>query len=888
MIIKHNAILILSTSFLGSSITAADSTTAQRRLQLPPLQQTFSARGAPPNPLPNCHGDCDNDSHCAGDLVCFQRFGYEEVPGCSGSGFRKVDFCAERPTENTLWMKGNNGRPSSSFPLGLCEGDCDTDAECGPGLVCEYRDGDEPIPGCIGDAVPGEDYCRPAVVVSPAPTPAATPPPTAPPTSLQVVFTGIGAPPNPLPECHGDCDDDSQCEGDLVCFQRSGTEAVPNCPGDATSGVDFCAVRATENTVWLKGDNGSPSANFPLGLCEGDCDYDVDCQPGLVCQQRTGTETIPGCIGVPEAGEDYCRVADPTAPPTPAPTDAVTPPPTPVPTNAVTPPVTPEPTNGVTPNPTSLATPNPTNAPPPPTPPTSTLQLVFTDTGAPPNPLPECHGDCDDDSQCEGSLVCFQRSGTEVVPGCTGTATSGADFCAVRATQNTVWLKGDNGSPSANFPLGLCEGDCDSDANCQPGLICKQRTGTEPIPNCIGVPEPGEDYCYDPNGDAPSPSPGPPPTYAPNTFGATYVPGDLSQPCDGGKLMLSRGMDCRLLTTAGEFVQYDTSGQSAVPMHEKADGAAVIAHPTDGGWYYTSNSEGSSGSGGVGTLRFNAQGEVIGYKMDLEGTTRNCGGGKTYWDTWVTCEEDGSQGYCWEVDPFTGHTAQTNAVIVGGNYESFAYDDQDPDVEARFFTTEDSGNGPLVRYTPTMAAFNTGDSYDILTSPGGTHDYLVLNADGTFDWNSSESAGASSASTYFPNAEGIDVINRQLFFISKVNKELFELDLAAKTWIVTSTVSGAFDRQPDQIQKVVGDSEFLYFCEDGGAYSDIHGRNRDGEFFTIVRGDGYGTETSGLAFSPDNKYMYVAFQGNSNVYAFWRTDGLDFGAVKADIKYHQV
>lgn len=352
--------------------------------------------------------------------------------------------------------------------------------------------------------------------------------------------------------------------------------------------------------------------------------------------------------------------------------------------------------------------------------------------------------------------------------------------------------------------------------------------------------------------------------------------------------MLSRGMDCRLLTTAGEFVQYDTSGQSAVPMHEKADGAAVIAHPTDGGWYYTSNSEGSSGSGGVGTLRFNAQGEVIGYKMDLEGTTRNCGGGKTYWDTWVTCEEDGSQGYCWEVDPFTGHTAKTNAVIVGGNYESFAYDDQDPDVEARFFTTEDSGNGPLVRYTPTTAAFNTGDSYDILTSPGGTHDYLVLNADGTFDWNSSESAGASSASTYFPNAEGIDVINRQLFFISKVNKELFELDLAAKTWIVTSTVSGAFDRQPDQIQKVVGDSEFLYFCEDGGAYSDIHGRNRDGEFFTIVRGDGYGTETSGLAFSPDNKFMYVAFQGNSNVYAFWRTDGLDFGAVKADIKYHQV
>ena len=57
-------------------------------------------------------------------------------------------------------------------------------------------------------------------------------------------------------------------------------------------------------------------------------------------------------------------------------------------------------------------------------------------------------------------------------------------------------------------------------------------------------------------------------------------------------------------------------------------------------------------------------------------------------------------------------------------------------------------------------------------------------------------------------------------------------------------------------------------------------------FFTIVRGDGYATETTGLAFSPDHKFMYVAFQGNSNIYAFWRTDGLAFNAVKADIKYH--
>ncbi len=138
------------------------------------------------------------------------------------------------------------------------------------------------MPGCIGDALPTEDYCRPDVPVTPAPTPPVTPPPTLPPTSLQVVFTDIGDPPSPLLECQGDCDDDTQCADDLVCFQRSGTEAVPGCPGEASSGVDFCAVRATENTAWLKGDNGSPAENFPLGLCEGDCDSDANCQSGLV------------------------------------------------------------------------------------------------------------------------------------------------------------------------------------------------------------------------------------------------------------------------------------------------------------------------------------------------------------------------------------------------------------------------------------------------------------------------------------------------------------------------------------------------------------------------------------------------------------------------------
>ena len=102
--------------------------------------------------------------------------------------------------------------------------------------------------------------------------------------------------------------------------------------------------------------------------------------------------------------------ADEASTPTPALTVVVTQAPTPEPTQIATPPPTPEPTQVVTPPPTSMPTPNPSNAPtPPPTTASLQLEVTFSGSGSPPNPLPKCHGDCDNDSQCEGSLVCFQR-----------------------------------------------------------------------------------------------------------------------------------------------------------------------------------------------------------------------------------------------------------------------------------------------------------------------------------------------------------------------------------------------------------------------------------------------------------------------------------------------
>ena len=88
------------------------------------LLVVFSGRGDPPSPLSGCRGDCDNDEQCEGDLLCFERAGTEAVPGCEGTGEPGVDYCFSRPSENFLWVMGNNGIPAEAFPLGLCSGDC--------------------------------------------------------------------------------------------------------------------------------------------------------------------------------------------------------------------------------------------------------------------------------------------------------------------------------------------------------------------------------------------------------------------------------------------------------------------------------------------------------------------------------------------------------------------------------------------------------------------------------------------------------------------------------------------------------------------------------------------------------------------------------------------
>ena len=124
---------------------------------------------------------------------------------------------------------------ASELPLGLCEGECDTDQDCREGLICFQRRGLTPVPGCSGVGLGEYDYCVP-----PAP-------------GLLIDF-GADPPASKLPFglCEGECDTDNDCEGDLICFQRSGLTPVPGCLGDGLPSYDYCIEGANRRKSFLR------------------------------------------------------------------------------------------------------------------------------------------------------------------------------------------------------------------------------------------------------------------------------------------------------------------------------------------------------------------------------------------------------------------------------------------------------------------------------------------------------------------------------------------------------------------------------------------------------------------------------------------------------------
>merc|ERR1719271_1401797 len=309
------------------------------------------------------------------------------------------------------------------------------------GLKCFQRDEFTPVPGCAGHGKKDWDYCYD-------------------PTGSTELSGGNDNDATGLEACIGECDNDGQCKDGLKCFQRDDGETIPGCTGPgAGKDWDYCydpswtpgtTTPAAEpapagGPVELGGTNDGDATN--LEACIGECDSDAQCKPGLKCFQRTGLGPVPGCAGQGKKDWDYCY--DPTG---------------------------------------------------------SVELSGGNDNGA--TGLEACIGECDNDGQCKDGLKCFQRDDGETIPGCTGPgAGKDWDYCYDPSwTPGTttpaaepapaggpVELGGTNDGDATN--LEACIGECDSDAQCKPGLKCFQRTGLGPVPGCAGQGKKDWDYC---------------------------------------------------------------------------------------------------------------------------------------------------------------------------------------------------------------------------------------------------------------------------------------------------------------------------------------------------------------------------------------------------------
>ncbi len=192
-----------------------------------------------------------------------------------------------------------------------------------------------------------------------------------------------------------------------------------------------------------------------------------------------------------------------------------------------------------------------------------------------------------------------------------------------------------------------------------------------------------------------------------NAGALRYRVPELRQQPDSNGLLLPEGFSSRVIAQSGM-----QAGGALIPLPFFPDGAATFADPQNpDGWILLVNSEvpallpplGLPGvpallTGGVYGFRFAPDGSLSSAYPALTGSNTNCAGGRTPWNTWISCEEvDG--GTSFEVHPlgvgtFDGVSYPIRLDSLGiFKHEAAALDP----VHKHVYLTEDRGDGRFYR-----------------------------------------------------------------------------------------------------------------------------------------------------------------------------------------------
>lgn len=321
--------------------------------------------------------------------------------------------------------------------------------------------------------------------------------------------------------------------------------------------------------------------------------------------------------------------------------------------------------------------------------------------------------------------------------------------------------------------------------------------------------------------------------------------------------------------------------------------------------FYDYGSGRTPGIGGTTTLIYNHQTKKIETEfLSLAGTIRNCAGGPTPWNTWITCEEtverangtlERDHGYTFEV-PANEKVGIADPLPIKGmgrfNHEAVAVDPKTKLV----YLTEDDGEGLIYRFIPKVPSkllqggtlqalvFRDQRSYDTRNWPGVSPNIMEAKKAFPVKWvdmedidspsNDLRHRGFIKGAARFARGEGMWFGNGEIYF--------------ACTNGGTNRTGQVFRYRPspyegtsreDETSATLelfaepNNSDILKYCDNltvapwgDVILSEDHehpflvGITPSGEYYKLGENIGHKSELAGCVFSPDGSTLFVNIQ----------------------------